>query len=188
MLMAVEITEDILRLAVLRLAELTKEKQFVLVGRGTLAVTAPPDRRSMARSEDIDMWPRFNEAAALDESRERFGEGSTFHLEHGFYIERVGKWTVMSQPPGWEERATELRYGEISLLVLGLLDLAYNKLEANRVKDRDFLRMAFQEKLFSPDDIRDFIEHHPPAWKEARTAVLDNLASLERSPDLESES
>jgi len=78
MLMAVEITEDNLRLAVLRLAELTKEKQFVLVGRGTLAVTAPPDRRFMARSEDIDLWPQFNETAALDESRELYGEGSTF--------------------------------------------------------------------------------------------------------------
>jgi len=183
--MAVEITEDILRLAVVRLAELTKEKQFVLVGRGTLAVTAPPGQRSMARSEDIDLWPRFNEKAALDESRDLFGEGTDFHKQHGFYIERLGQWTVMSQPPGWEERATEIKFGNISLLVLGLLDLAYNKLEANRVKDRDFLRQAFKEGLFTPDDLRAFIRQHPSPLEYAAQVVLSNLASIENSPDQE---
>jgi hypothetical protein len=142
----------------------------------------------MARSEDIDLWPRFNETAALDESRELYGEGSAFHQEHGFYIERVGNWTLLSQPLGWEDRATKLNYGEVSVLVLSLLDLAYNKLEVNRVKDRDFLRAAFREKLFTPDNLRDFIERNPPPWEEARPIILDNLASLERSPDLESES
>ncbi|HEY8902341.1 MAG TPA: DUF6036 family nucleotidyltransferase [Chthoniobacterales bacterium] len=175
--MPIEITAEHLELAVRRMAELTGEMRFILVGRGTLAVTAPPHLRNLSRSDDIDIWPRDREDAALDESIERFGEDSEFYHRHGFYIERVGNWTLLTQPDGWQARATEVRFGELSLLVLGLLDLAYNKLEAYREKDRQFLIEGFRAGLFQPADVKSFIEEFAPT-ADARSALLANLAQI----------
>lgn len=176
--MSVEITEERLRIAITRMAELTGESRFVVIGRGTLAITAPAHLRDLAQTDDIDLWPRDNEQAALDQSIELFGEGSLFYREHGFYIERVGSWTLMTQPPGWETRATELLIGSASVLVLGLLDLAYNKLDAFRDKDRDFLASAFGYGLVDPEQLRAFIEEHAPS-ELARETLLGNLAAVE---------
>jgi hypothetical protein len=175
--MPVEITEERLGLAVRQMAKLTGETRFILVGRGTLAVTAPPHLRGLSRSDDIDMWPRDQEDAALDESIERFGEDSAFYRRHGFYIERVGSWTLLTQPAGWEERATEVRFGRLSVLVLGLMDLAYNKLEVNRDKDRQFLTESFDAGLFRPAEVSAFIEQFAPR-ADVKKALLKNLAAV----------
>jgi hypothetical protein len=83
--MAVEITAELLQTAVLKMAELTGESSFVLVGAGSLAITAPACGE-LARSDDVYMWPRNNETAALDECIEQLGEGSAFHKEYGFWV------------------------------------------------------------------------------------------------------
>ena len=82
----------------------------------------------------------------------------------------------MTQPSGWEERASHVRLGDISVLVLGLLDLAYNKLEAGRPKDEEFLREAFTSGLVKPSELQDFIERHALTPKLRR----DLIQSLER--------
>ncbi len=173
--MAIEITRELLGLAIQRLAQLTGEKEFVAVGRGTLAITAPPALARLATTDDIDIWPRHNEKAALEESIFELGEASNFHERHGFYIERLGAWTLLTQPPGWEDRATILRFGDNTLLVLGLLDLLYNKLEANRPKDRAFIQEAIACKLANLDVLREFIQRLAPNC-EARQTLLKNLA------------
>lgn len=150
--MAVEITAELLRAAALRMADLTGESSFVLVGAGSLAITAP-GFGELARSDDVDMWPRNNETAALDECIAQLGEGSPFHDQYGFYIERVGGWTLLTQPAGWESRATRVNFDGIEVLALGLLDVAYNKLEANRSKDEEFLKTAKTEGLILINDL-----------------------------------
>ncbi len=72
--MAVEITAELLRAAALKMAELTGECSFILVGAGSLAITAPACGE-LARSDDV---PRNNETAALDECIEQLGEGGCF--------------------------------------------------------------------------------------------------------------
>ena len=158
--MAVDITLDRLKSAVFKLAELTRENRFVLIGRATLAITAPEPFQEFARSDDVDLWPEGNEDAALDLCIEQMGEGSPFHIENGFYVERVGSWTLLTQPKGWLERSTKLAFDGIEIIALGLLDLAYNKLEANRQKDRDFLRAAFEAGFIDPREVEKFIHHH----------------------------
>jgi hypothetical protein len=64
--MAVDITLDLLKAAVIKLAELTGENRFVLIGRATLAITALVSFQEFTRSDDIDLWPEGNEDAALD--------------------------------------------------------------------------------------------------------------------------
>jgi hypothetical protein len=79
--MAVEITAELLRGAALKMAELTGECSFVLVGAGSLAITAL-GRGKLARSDDGDIWPRNNETAAQDECIEQLGKGRAFHNEY----------------------------------------------------------------------------------------------------------
>lgn len=160
--MAVDITLDRLKAAVIKLAELTGENRFVLIGRATLAITAPAPFQEFARSDDVDLWPAGNEDAALDLCIQQMGEASPFHIENGFYVERVGSWTLLTQPVGWLERSTKLAFDGIEIIALGLLDLAYNKLEANRQKDRDFLRAAFEVGLIDLLELKNFIHLHAP--------------------------
>ena len=177
--MAVEITAGLLRVAVLRMAEITGESSFVLVGAGSLAITAP-GYGELARSDDVDMWPRDNEAAGLDICIDELGEGSHFHEEYGFYIERVGSWTLLTQPVGWEARATRVYFDGIEVLTLGLLDLAYNKLEANRSKDVEFLKTAIKDGLIQIDDLTKFILDNAPS-DEIRERALQNLERIQGS-------
>jgi hypothetical protein len=175
--MAIEITAELLRAAALKMAELTGESSFVLVGAGSLSITAP-DCGELARSDDVDMWPRTNETAALDECIENLGEGSAFHNEYGFYIERVGSWTLLTQPLGWEARATRVNFDGIEVLALGLIDLAYNKLEANRKKDEDFLKNAIKQGLIRVDDLENFIMENALNL-ETREKLFKNLKKIE---------
>jgi len=160
--MAVDITLDLLKAAVIKLAELTGENRFVLIGRATLAITAPAPFQEFARSDDIDLWPEGNEDAALDLCIQQMGEGSPFHIENGFYVERIGSWTLLTQPEGWVERSTKVTFEGVEIIALGLLDLAYNKLEANRQKDKDFLRAAFEAGLVDILELKNFIHLHAP--------------------------
>ncbi|MCX6963224.1 MAG: hypothetical protein NTZ08_12380 [Verrucomicrobia bacterium] len=175
--MAVDITLDLLKAAVIKLAELTGENRFVLIGRATLAITAPAPFQEFARSDDIDLWPEGNEDAALDLCIQQMGEGSPFHIENGFYVERIGSWTLLTQPAGWVERSTKLTFEGVEIIALGLLDLAYNKLEANRQKDRDFLRAAFEAGLIDLLELKNFIHLHAPNdfAREKLAGYLNNL-------------
>ncbi len=175
--MAVDITLELLKAAVIKLAEITGENRFVLIGRATLAITAPSPFQEFARSDDIDLWPEGNEDAALDLSIEQMGEGSPFHIENGFYVERVGSWTLLTQPMGWVERSTQLEFDGIKIIALGILDLAYNKLEANRQKDKDFLCEAFKIGLINVQEIKKFIDVHAP-YNLVREKLTDNLNAL----------
>lgn len=175
--MAVDITLDLLKAAVIKLAELTGENRFVLIGRATLAITAPAPFQEFARSDDIDLWPEGNEDAALDLCIQQMGEGSPFHIKNGFYVERIGSWTLLTQPAGWVERSTKFTFEGVEIIALGLLDLAYNKLEANRQKDRDFLRAAFEAGLIDLLELKNFIHLHAPNdfAREKLAGYLNNL-------------
>ena len=175
--MPVEITDKLLKAAVLKLAEITGEKSFVIVGSGSLAITAPQNYQSLARTDDVDMWPRDNEAAGLDICIEELGEGSRFHAEYGFYIERVGSWTLLTQPVGWEARATRVIFDDVEVLALGLLDLVYNKLEANRKKDRIFLKNAIDNALIDIIELKKFILENAPN-DDVKESLLVSLEEL----------
>ena len=69
------------------------------------------------------------------------GQGSAFHVEHGFYIDAVGALTAVV-PPDWRVRAKKMVvdvYGRpVTALILGPNDLALSKYVAWREKDRIF--------------------------------------------------
>ena len=104
--MAVDITLDLLKAAVIKLAELTGENRFILIGRDTLAITASAPFQEFARSDD--------------------------------------------------------------------------KLEANRQKDKDFLRAAFEAGLIDLLELKNFIHLHAPNdfVREKLAGNLNNLLGL----------
>jgi hypothetical protein len=150
--------------AIRKAAEVYGEKQFIVVGRGSVAVTLPESSDHLRRTADIDLFAPFDPArvdvwAAMDHI---VNAESPFFIEHGFYIERVGEWTLISQPSGWQDRATHLCIDDVEVFVLHPLDLAYNKLEAGRPKDIEFMREGLNCKAYDYSEVRDFIQKHAP--------------------------
>jgi hypothetical protein len=138
-------------IAVRKAADIYGERLFIVVGRGSLSATMPHASENLRMTGDIDLFAPF-QADKLDAwvaADPMVSVESPFFLEHGFYIERVGEWTLLSQPPGWQERALTLKVDEIDVLVLHPLDLAYNKLEAGRQKDIDFMREGLTSGAYS---------------------------------------
>lgn len=145
--------------AVKKAAEVYQCDHFIVVGRGSLSASMPDAPAAMRTTGDIDLFTTFDAAmvekwAAADPS---VGAGSEFFEEHGFYIERVGEWTLLDQPEGWQERAVKMKIENIDVLVLHPLDLAYNKLDAGRDKDIEFLAEGFRCGIYLYAEVEQFI-------------------------------
>ena len=162
--------------AVRKAAEVYGERLFIVVGRGSLSASMPEASEGLRMTGDIDLFAPFQEdkidawsAADLLVSVE-----SPFFVDHGFYIERVGEWTLISQPSGWQERGLSLKVDEIDVLVLHPLDLAYNKLEAGRSKDIDFMREGLSSGAYKLAEVEAFIRANAPD-DATRELILANL-------------
>jgi hypothetical protein len=89
----------------------------------------------------------------------------------------VGSWTLLTQPVGWEARATRVIFDDVEVLALGLLDLVYNKLEANRKKDRSFLKNAIDNALIDIIKLKKFILENAPN-DDVKERLLVSLEEL----------
>lgn len=162
--------------AIRKAAEVYGETRFVVVGRGSVAVTLPDSSDELRRTADIHLFAPFDAAkvvawAVVDST---VSAESSFFIENGFYIERVGEWTLLSQPAGWQDRAKQLCIDEIEVFVLHPLDLAYNKLEAGRPKDIEFMKEGLRCKAYDYEEVRDFVAQHAPD-PDTRELILGNL-------------
>ena len=94
-----ELTPSDLKLALDSCADLTGDREFVVVGSVSILGARPLAAGALTVSADIDLFPRFNESGEKNKLIERhFGAGSQFELENSFYIEGVGSWTMMTSP------------------------------------------------------------------------------------------
>jgi hypothetical protein len=129
-------------------------------------------------SADIDLFPRVRESAEINAViAARCGAGSEFEDENGFYVEGVGRWTLLTAPPDWEERLVrvETPSGVVGWC-LSALDLAVVKLDAAREKDLRYVREMLRAGIVSTEAIRNATETCEP-WLQEKIAT--NLASLE---------
>lgn len=163
-------------IAIRKAAEVYDEKQFIVVGRGSVAVTLPGSSDDLRRTNDIDLFAPFDpmKIDAWEKADATVAAESPFFIEHGFYIERVGEWTLLSQPSGWQQRATQLQIDDIEVIVIHPLDLAYNKLEAGRPKDLEFMREGLRCRAYSFEEVSNFITRFAPE-DETRRLILENL-------------
>lgn len=160
-----------LKVALEAAASAYKRKRFVVVGSAAILATHPDAPSFLRLSADIDMFPiRKLETTDFQSGDAQVGQASAFEVEHEFYIERLGDWTMLSQPVGWFERCIKYSTtGEIDgerVTVDGYclqpLDLAYNKLEAGRDKDLNFVAGLLAEKIITLENLEKFIAEGCP--------------------------
>ncbi len=162
--------------AVRKAADIYGERLFVVVGSGSLSATMPHASEALRMTGDIDLFAPF-QPERLDAwvaADSLVSVESRFFLDHGFYIERVGEWRLLSQPTGWQQRALTLKVDDIDVLVLHPIDLAYNKLEAGRQKDINFMRVGLSSGAYSMAEVETFIRQHAPD-DATRDLILANL-------------
>lgn len=172
-----------LKLALRAAAVAYDRRRFVILGSAAILASHPDAPSFLRLSADIDMFPlRKLDTTDFQSGDEQVGQASEFEVEHDFYIERLGDWTMLSQPEGWLERCiryrTEVDVGGQREAVEGYclrpLDLAYNKLEAGRDKDVNFVAGLITEGIISLSGLESFIAEGCP-HEELMPRVLKNL-------------
>jgi len=167
-----ELTRFDLDLALDNCARLTGDREFIVVGSVSILGAKPQAAGALTVSADIDLFPRFNESGDKNELIEKhFGAGSRFELENSFYIEGVGSWTMMTSPEGWENRMIPIiSPAGVTGWCLDPFDLAYNKLEAGREKDIQYVAEMVRSDITPELSLATFLRQHAPNQE-----VLRNL-------------
>ena len=97
-----------LSLALDTCAAATGEREYIVVGAVSIVGPFPAPPPSLVTSADIDLFPRATESAEINATiAARCGAGSEFEDEHGFYVEGVGLWTLLTALPGWEKDSSK---------------------------------------------------------------------------------
>jgi len=175
-----ELTQSDLKLALDSCAELTGDREFVVVGSVSILGARPLAAGALTVSADIDLYPRFNESGEKNELIERhFGAGSQFELENSFYIEGVGSWTMMTSPKGWEKRMVPIiSPGGVTGWCLDPFDLAYNKLEAGRAKDLQYVAEMIRSDITPAFSLETYFRQHAPN-EEVFRQLVESLRKAE---------
>ncbi len=138
-----ELFEADLHRALLAAAKAYQRNRFVVVGSAAILATHPGAPDYIRRSADIDMFPLPALTVPDMERGDHFvGQGSAFENEHDFYVERLGDWTMLTQPAGWLERCVVVSAGDVTGYCLDPLDLAYNKMEPGCHPGLDHFQVA----------------------------------------------
>ena len=165
-----------LEIAVRAASKITGERTFVIVGAAALSGTIHYPPSELLYTEDVDLYPEGGQDEDdMEQLDSLLGLGSKFESRHGFYVQRVGEWTLMTQPAGWRERSSKCDFGDCTGICLGLLDLAYNKLEAAREKDFLYVGEMLRLGIVNSADLREFITR----GNESPGIVEENLGRLE---------
>ncbi len=173
-----ELFEEDLKLAVLAAATAYDRKRFVVVGSAAILASFPEAPGFLRVSADIDMFPiRKLKNTEFQSGDEQVGQASAFEVEHDFYVERVGDWTLLSQPEGWLERCVKYTVEGNVAHCLSPLDLVYNKTEAGREKDLNFVAGVLSEGIVNLDDFEKFIHVGCP-HPELLVPILANLEKI----------
>jgi hypothetical protein len=124
------------------------ERELVIVGSAALLGAVPDPPEELARSRDVDLYPRRKPDLAdlIDGS---IGEQSPFEDKFGFYAQGVSPRTA-TLPAGWEARLVKVQNDNTHQNVGYCLephDLAVSKLAAGREKDHDFVRAMLRHRI-----------------------------------------
>lgn len=125
--------EHVLRAA----AQITGEKQFVIIGSQALHGRFPDVPDEIVMSVEVDLIAKKD--ADRTEWLNAIGEDSQFHETYGYYADPVDERTAIL-PQGWRGRLVNLPAGDVTGLCLDPHDLAIAKYLARRPKDLRFTR------------------------------------------------
>lgn len=174
-----ELFQEDLHRALLAASEAYGRKRFVIVGSASILASHPGAPDYIRRSADIDLFPLRPLAVEEFETGDNIvGQSSGFEREHDFYVERLGDWTMLTQPVGWLDRCIKISVEGVTGFSLHPLDLAYNKTETGRDKDIHYVAGIIHEKYLTLDALDHFIREHCP-HEELKEGVLKNLCKVE---------
>lgn len=172
-----------LKLALTAASQAYDRKRFVVVGSASILASFPDAPGYLRMSADIDMFPiRKLREETFKPGDDKVGQASQFEDENDFYVERVGDWTMLSQPSGWLERCVKFESGEVMGYCITPLDLAYNKTEAGRDKDIHFVAGMITEGIVTREALESFIKEGVP-HPDFLPTLEKNLAMVYASLD-----
>ncbi len=167
--MNVEQLQHLLRAA----ANITGEKEFIVIGSQSILGSHPDAPRSLRKSIEGDTYPKNNPEKSI-EIDGAIGELSPFHQQFGYYAHGVAPDTA-TLPAGWEERLVEFKVDDPAGTIAWCLekhDLAFSKLAAGRTKDIEFIRELLRHRLVNRGRIQRLIDTEDHA--ELRQLLIRN--------------
>jgi hypothetical protein len=155
----------------------TKHRHFVIVGSLSAvgASTSPPER--MVQSIDVDLFPKLD-PGRIDEINTRVGEGSDFHIEHGYYADALSPATL-SLPAQWEARLIQMPLaGGVTAWFLDPNDAAASKLIRSAQNDLEWVGAGLQAGILSAERIAPRLRSIDNVLAGEIPRALANLAAL----------
>jgi len=164
-------------------AAITGETLFVVVGSQAILGQFNNAPSGLLRSQELDIYPkdRPDLADLIDGS---IGRDSLFHSTFGYYADGVGPETA-KLPSDWETRALRVKSdatGNATAICPNVHDLIVSKLIAGRPKDLEWIKLAFESALATPQKVAPLLDNvacEPKILETARKrlAVIRNAAS-----------
>lgn len=132
-------------------ADITDQYEFVIVGSQSMLGAVPHPEKAFTVSMEADIYP-LNAPELAEQIDGAIGEGSQFHLTHGYYAQGVGPDTA-TLPQDWMQRVHRVQNSNTNGRVgycLDLLDLFLSKAVAGRDKDREFCKALLEHGYVTP--------------------------------------
>lgn len=180
------IGRDDLERAVRSVAQHFDADRVFIIGSQALLVGKPDIARTLRMSVEVDVYPdnaklwEANQRDATEASEEinaLFGEGSKFHVTHGFYIDGVDENTAIL-PKDWLSRAQTLDVSldngkTVQAIAPEPADLIAAKLARGEPKDIQFARLCLHHGLAKHGEVKQRLEEALEA--EALTFAIRRL-------------
>jgi hypothetical protein len=157
----------------------TKHRHFVIVGSLSAvgASTDPPER--MVQSIDVDLFPKLD-PERLEEINSRVGEGSDFHIEHGYYADALSPATL-SLPAQWEARLIQMPLaGGVTAWFLDPNDAAASKLVRGAQNDLEWVDAGLRAGILSAAHVSSRLRSIDNALAGEIPRALKQLVALEQ--------
>jgi len=192
-------TEEDLQRTIRTLAREFKTDTVYIIGSQAILMSWPDAPIAMKMSPEIDAYPanariweaeEHNrrpdlEAEASEHIHALFGEGSQFHLTHGFFVDGVDEYTA-KLPRGWHARAVvrslEVDGRTVTAVAPAPEDVIVSKLARLDPKDKSFVEAYHAARPLDAKVIEERISQSDfdPAIAEQAVAFIRNL-TRERS-------
>ncbi len=140
---------DQLEHAIRAACDVSGDNELWIFGSQAILGSYPDAPPSLRASIEVDVQSR-NRPEMTEYIDGALGEGSQFHITHGFYVHGVSIETA-TLPEGWSDRTVDVSHPVGTKGCTGLCleahDLAASKLFAFREKDRIFVATLLTERL-----------------------------------------
>lgn len=172
---------------IIQAAAMVVEDELVVVGSQALHGSLSDPPASLIRSHELDVYP-LNAPERAIEIEGALGDGSLFHMTHGYYAHAVAPETITA-PAGWEGRLVRRTFPAIDRhsdeavgWCLSLPDLMLANLAARRPHDLVFVEEALRAAVVNAGELRRGIDLMPKRVRDTTSELLEGIAAkLSRS-------